>query len=32
MKKNCRDVTETERENAKADKTREDQKAGTPRT
>ena len=32
MKKNCRDVTETERENAKADKTRADQTAGTPRT
>ena len=31
MKKNCRDVTQTERENAEADKTREDQTAGTPR-
>jgi len=32
MKKNCRDVTETERENAKAEKKTADQAAGTPRT
>ncbi len=32
MKKNCRDVTETERENAKTDKIRDDKAAGTPRT
>ena len=32
MKKNCRDVTETERENAKADKNRDDPTTGTPRT
>jgi hypothetical protein len=32
MKKNCRDVTETELENAKADKKREDQTNGAPRT
>jgi len=30
MKKNCRDVTETELENAKADKRKRDQTAGTP--
>jgi len=32
MKKNCRDVTETELENAKADKNRADRTTGTPRT
>ena len=32
MKKNCRDVTETELENAKADKKRDDQTNGAPRT
>jgi len=32
MKKNCRDITDTERENAKTDKTRDDQTTGTPRT
>jgi hypothetical protein len=32
MKKNCRDVTETELENAKADKKRDDQTNGSPRT
>jgi hypothetical protein len=32
MKKNCRDLTETERENAKADKNRDDHTTGTPRT
>jgi hypothetical protein len=32
MKKNCRDVTETALENAKANKHRSDQTTGTPRT
>jgi hypothetical protein len=32
MKKNCRDVTDTELENAKADKKRDDQSNGAPRT
>ena len=32
MKKNCRDVTDTERENAKTEKIRDDKTAGTPRT
>jgi hypothetical protein len=32
MKKNCRDVTDTERENAKTDKIRDDKATGTPRT
>ncbi len=32
MKKNCRDITETELENAKADKKRGDRTSGTPRT
>lgn len=32
MKKNCRDVTETELENAKADKKRDAQSAPAPRT
>jgi hypothetical protein len=32
MKKNCRDVTDTERENAKTDKLRDDKATGTPRT
>ena len=32
MKKNCRDVTETELENAKADKNRADRPTGTPKT
>jgi hypothetical protein len=31
MKKNCRDITETALENAKADKHKGDQTAGTPR-
>ena len=32
MKKNCRDVTDTERENAKTDKNSAGQTTGTPRT
>jgi hypothetical protein len=32
MKRNCRDVTGTELENAKADKKRDDQPNGAPRT
>ena len=32
MKKNCREVTQTEHENAKTDKESADQAAGTPRT
>ena len=32
MKKNCKDVTQTERENAKADKKTADQTAAPPRT
>jgi hypothetical protein len=32
MKKNCREVTQTEHENAKTDKESADQTAGTPRT
>jgi hypothetical protein len=32
MKKNCRDVTQTEHENAKTDKESADQTPGTPRT
>ena len=32
MKKNCRDVTDTEHENAQADKQRDGQTTGTPRT
>ena len=31
MKKNCRDITQTERENAKADRERTDQTDATPR-
>ena len=32
MKKNCRDVTDTELENAKADKNRAAETSGTPRS